>query len=198
MTTIQNTSKGLFSKLFGKDHLTSIDLTETGFTLNLTKSGAVTLDFSELRDLRTRNYFDKMTPYRELTLTTKAGQSYTLEADPYNGDVQTVHQHYARYQLGQDSLPDRLDELDLLLEHSDRGNTTRLEKGYLVVTKKGEEIRYALADLEHYKIDPGAGWIGFKFPGKTLMVTIGISSANNLWLITQLLETHVKKAGLLN
>lgn len=198
MTTILNTSKGFFGKLFGKDHLTSLDLTDTGFVLNLTKSGAIALDFSELRDLRTRNYFDKMTPYRELILTTRAGKAYSLEADPYNGDVQIVLKHYARYQLGQDKLPDSLEQLNLTLEHFDNGNTTRLENSYLVISKKGDETRYPLADLQHYKIDAGAGWIGFKFPDKKLYVTIGISSANNLWLIQQILETYVDKAGLFN
>lgn len=196
MSTISNTSKGFFGKLFGKDHLISLDLTDTGFALNLTKSGAVILNFSDLRDIRTRNYFDKMTPYRETIFTTTAGKTYTIEADPYNGDVQTILKHYAQYQLGQENLPESLDKLNLTLEHLDNGNTTRLENGYLVIFKKGEETRYPLADIQHYKIDAGAGWIGFKFPDKKLYVTIDINSTNNLWLLHQILDTYFDKAGL--
>ena len=54
-----------------------------------------------------------------------------------------------------------------------------------------------LSELNYYKIEPGTNRISFKFPEKKLYETISINSANNLWLITEVLSTYYKKGKLL-
>lgn len=198
MWVIHNTSKGMFKKLFGKDHLENIELTNTGFGLNFIKAGRIELAFEDIREIRTHAYFGQTEPYRTAILITNDNKEYSIDLDPHNGDIQRLLKHYSIFQLGSTELPEDVNELNLLLEYIKEDSYTKLENGNLVVVKKGAKTIYSLSEVRHYKIDAGAGWLGFKFPDKTLYVTIGINSANNIWLIHTILQTYFDKAGLFN
>lgn len=196
MVTIQNTSKGFFAKLFGRDHLVSLSLVDDGLTATLSKTGQVHIPFTDIRDVRTMHYFDKQTPYRSVSITTTALKTYEIEIDPYSGETETLLKHYAKYQLGREDLPENPNDLHLVLETYNQSQVV-LKDGELIFSNKGKERRYAMSELNYYKIEPGTNRISFKFPEKKLYETISINSANNLWLITEVLSTYYKKGKLL-
>lgn len=189
---ISNTSKGLFKKLFSKDRITGLAFTDFGFAIVMEKHPAIDIPFENLEAAKVNFYFEKTTPYRTMTLVTKEGKEYSLDIDPYSGEVDEVLKHFARFQLNGD-IPNKIEDIDVVLIRGANNYEIKLESGYLVVTQNGEKTQYPWDHLEYYRIDKPSNNINLKFQEKKLFVSLSGIHVTNLWLLLEILKRFTKE-----
>lgn len=185
---VENTSKGLFQKLFGKDRVEAVELEEKGFRIFMQKTGEHWLPLEETEAIKVQFYFAKTTPFRILTFVSKEKKEYSLDVDPYSGEVKDILSLYAKYQL-KGELSDKIEDYNFDLQ-TDR---IRLEEGELIEKIRGEEIRYPWSHLEYYRIDIPSQLIHLKFQEKKLFVSLAAVHLTNLWLVLEVLKRFAKK-----
>ncbi|NLC72456.1 MAG: hypothetical protein GX684_01585 [Ruminococcaceae bacterium] len=184
---IKNTATGALKKLFSKDRITGLAIADHGFSVIMEKSSAIEILFENLSAAKVSFFFDALTPYRTLTLITHAGKEYTLNIDPYSGELEDVLQHFANYQLP-GGIPENINDIDIsLLPYA------KLRGGKLLVENKGSITEYPWDELEYYRIDKPSETINLKFKNKKLFVTFSAVNVTNLWLFLQILGRHAKE-----
>lgn len=189
---IPNVSKGFFKKIFGKDRIEGIGLTENGFNIVMEKGNQISISFENIKLIKTNFYLDKVTPYRTITILTNDEKEYNLDVSSKKEDVDDILKHYAGFQLKGD-IPENINEINIVLQYGLNDYKIRLENGYLIETKKGQETSYDLKTIEYYRVDKPSNSINIKFKEKKLFVSLSAINVNNIWLILEILERVAKK-----
>ncbi|RRD94624.1 hypothetical protein EII17_07410 [Clostridiales bacterium COT073_COT-073] len=182
-----NVSKGFLKKLFGKDRIESVVLKENGFTIRMEKGEEIPLAFDQVKAVKSNFYFDQSTPYRMVTFVMKDEKEYTLNVSSDRAEIDSILQHYAKYQL-QGDLPENVGAIKLILQYGLNDYTLRLENGSLIETKNGQESIYPLSTMEYYRVDKPSNLINLKFKDKKMFVRLSALHVTNLWLVMQILE----------
>lgn len=65
---------------------------------------------------------------------TKEEKEYSLDIDPYSGEVDEVLKHFARFQLNGD-IPNKIKDIDVVLLHGVNNYEIKLENGCLLLRK---------------------------------------------------------------
>ena len=193
---INNTSKGVFKKLFSKEHISGLAITDFGFSIVMEKSSAIEIPFENLQAAKVNFYFDKTTPYRTITLVTKEGKEYSLDIAPYSGEVDEALKHFAKFQL-RGEIPSNIEDINVLLIRGLNGYEIKLENGNLVITKNGERTEYPWSHLEYYRIDKPSNNINLKFQEKKLFVSLSGINVTNIWLLLEVLKRSAKEQAFL-
>lgn len=189
---IKNTSKGLFKKLFSKDRISGVRVTDAGFDIVMEKSSAIEIPFENLQAAKVNFYFEKMTPYRTLTLVTGDGNEYSLDVDPYAGEIDEALKHFAQFQLKGD-MPSSIRDISVVLMKGLNGYEVKLENGDLIVIKDKEQTKYPWDQLTYYRMDKPNNSINLKFQDNELFVRLSITNVTNLWLLMEILKRFAKE-----
>lgn len=189
---VKNVSKGFLKKLLSKDRIESVTLTETGFTITSEKQGEIPVSFELVTAVKTRFYLDKMTPYRTVVILTDEPKEYSLDVSPQMEEIDNILKHYASHQL-KGELPEKIEDIDLVLQRGLNNYSIRLKSGCLIVTKAGQETSYPMEELEYYRVDKPSNTINLKFKDKKLFVTLSATEVTNIWLTLRILETFSTK-----
>lgn len=184
---IKNVSKSFLKKLFGKDRIEAVALKENGFAIRMEKGEEIPLEFDKVKAVKSNFYFDKIPAYRMVTFVTKEEKEYSLNVSSNREDIESILQHYAKYQL-QGDLPENVRNITLILQYGFNDYTLRLENGSLIETKNGQESIYPLSTMEYYRVDKPSNLIHLKFKDKKMFVSLSALHVTNLWLVMQILE----------
>ncbi len=189
---IKNVSMGLLKKLFSKDRMDGIALTEDGFAVLMEKAGRISVPFAEVKAVEMEGYLDKMPPYRTVRLVLKNRTVYTMDFSSDKREADEMLRHFAHFQLGGE-IPNDPAAIRADLQWGLNDYRIRLEDGNLIVTKHGQEESYPLSSLEYYRTDKPSNSIHMKFQEKKLFVTVSANHCVNVWLLLTILEKFSQK-----
>lgn len=189
----KNTSSSFFSKLFRLDFLEKVDVLEDSFLLYFSKSNAKKILYQDVRRLSVDFYFDKKSAYHLVTIVTKQNESYELELENKKVQTKQFFQAFSNFQLQRLSIPDSLEEIDLLLVDSyiplkKSEHTVRLKNATIIDSQQGREEIYLWEELEGFHIDSGMKRINLKFKHKKMYYCLYFNTLTNLLLIVDILE----------
>lgn len=189
----KNTSTSFFSKLFRLDYLEKVDVLEDSFLLYFSKSKAKKILYQDVRRLSVDFYFDKKSAYHLVTIVTKQNESYELELENKKVQTKQFFQAFSNFQLQRLSIPDSLEEIDLLLVDSyiplkKSEHTVRLKNATIIDSQQGREEIYLWEELEGFHIDSGMKRINLKFKHKKMYYCLYFNTLTNLLLIVDILE----------
>lgn len=189
---IKNTSKGFFKKIFNKNHIEKIALSEEGFVIFMEKEEEVLIPFKDIKAVKSNFYLDKITPYRTATILMNDQKEYSIDVSPEIEEINSILKHYAKYQLGGD-ISDDVHDINVVLQYGINDYKIRLERGNLIETKRGKEISYPLNTIEYYRVDKPSNTINIKFKNKKMFITLSAINVTNIWLLLQILEKVAEK-----
>ncbi len=179
---IQNTSKGGLKKLFGKDHITGIQLVEDGFLICMEKSNDIQLPFSNIKRIEHQDYFkNKPMAMRTVRIQTNDGKEYVIDAKPEIDQVKKIMAHFATYDLAGQDLND-FENLDIKIGFV-YGKDIRIKNGNLILPTKKEEIVYPISTMKHYAFNRVNTDLGMMFEGKKTGVNIFQAWNRNIYLL---------------
>ena len=181
---ISGVSEILFKRMLDRSYIEKIELDETGFTV-FAKGGEKTpLYFNDVKAVRTGYYLDKTMPCCIVILFMNDHKKYSIDVSLKETD--SILKHYAHYQLKGD-VPENISKISVVLQVGVNGYSIRLEKGYLIETKRNHEYFYPLNEIESYGIDKRSDAIDIIFRNREAMITLSMSRVTNIWLVLQIL-----------
>ena len=189
---IKNTSKGFLKKLFKKEHIEQMALSESGFTVFMDSGEEIPLYFKDVKAVKSNFYLDKVTPHRTITILMNDQKEYSLDLSSDRAEIDFVLKHYANYQLGGD-IPEDVNNISVILQYGLNDDKIELENGNLIEIKRGQKNSYPLNTIEYYRVDKPSNSINIKFKEKKTFVTLSAIHVTNVWLVLQILERLAKK-----
>lgn len=189
---IKNTSKGFLKKLFKKEHIQQIALTESGFTIFMDRGEEIPLHFKDVKAVKSNFYLDKITPYRTVTIVMNDQKEYSLDLSADRAEIDFVLKHYANYQLGGE-IPEDENNISVILQYGLNDDRVELENGNLIEIKRGQKNSYPLSTIEYYRVDKPSNSINIKLKEKKTFITLSAIHVTNVWLVLQILERLAKK-----
>lgn len=179
--------KDFFKKKFSKERISGLDITDFGFAVIIENKPPIEINFENIQAMKVNFYFDKVTPYRTVTIGTKDKKEYSLDVEPYSGEVDEILKHFAKFQL-KGELSSNIADINVSLFCGVNDYEIKLEKGNLIVNRNGERISYPWSSLEYYRIDKVSSNVNLKFKEKKLFVSINGMDATNIWLLLEILK----------
>lgn len=189
---VKNTSKGFLKKMFGKNHIDSLALTDDGFVVIMEKGEEIPVFFKDVKAVKSNFYLDKITPHRTVSIVTNDQKEYSLDLSSDREEIDSVLKHYSKYQLGGE-IPEDISTVKLILQYGLNDYTIRLENGNIIETKRGQESSYPLESIEYYRVDKPSNSIHIKVKEKKMFLTLSAIHVTNVWLVLEILDRLAKK-----
>ena len=182
--TISRETGALFKRLLGRNHIKSLELSEDGLIVFTDEEERISLDFKDIRAVRTGFYLDESIPYCSITVLMNDRKEYGTDVFERE-ETESILKHYATYQLG-GFIPEKVDETSVVLQYGLSGYSIRLERGKLIETRGNCEEAHPLNEIEDYEIDKRSDVIDIRF--KETLITLSALRATNVWIVLWMLE----------